>query len=177
MALGEGLLAMLPQRYLIAVDFAPRFSACAVMDEHATLLYYDAVDIGPESDGFATHCERLEAWLAGLLLKFPGPTHVVVEDASHFMAKPAQVLRLQGAFRRIVMNLLRYDAVMVFPQVWQNFFGWRRSEGWNTKSFAKFVVAVLGYQIVGTQGKATVDVRDAVVIARWAVASLYDQEV
>lgn len=159
--------------YLIAVDFGPRFSACAVMDEWGELLAYEAFDVGPESLGFDVHAFALDSWVESLSKKFPSPSHVVVEDVSHFMAKPAQALRLQGAFRAYWRLHTNLTCIMVFPQVWQNYFGWRKTPGMTSKGFAAFALAVLGYSVEGTKGKATVDVRDAVLIARWAVGQFY----
>ena len=157
---------------VIGVDFAPRHSAWAVLDTSESsfpLLDYGAVDLGPEKDGFEAHVERLANFAAQLAL-FDADV-LVIEDVTHFMTKPAQVLRLQGAFRAICLGMSLPTPTMVLPAVWQQFYGWHKTPGTTSKGFAKFVCSALNYEISGTVGKQTVDVRDAVLIARWYVDS------
>lgn len=162
--------------FVLGVDFAPRFSAAALMDEDGTLISYRPWDVGPESMGFDHHLQRLVEFQHTIIetdLTFDGidPNDVipVVEDVTHFMTKPAQVLRLQGAFRTMLWLNEFSTPVMVLPKIWQNFFGWHKTEGTTSKGFAKFCCDALGYTFSGTKGKSTVDVRDAVLIARWYV--------
>lgn len=157
---------------IIGVDFAPRHSAWALMEtweghtsQECVLTEYGSVDVGPESDGFESHALKLTD-LAAKLVQFQ-PDVLIIEDVTHFMTKPAQVLRLQGAFRLACLGMGLPSPVLVMPTVWQNFYGWRKTPGTTSKGFAKFACLALGYKISGTVGKQTVDVRDAVLIARW----------
>lgn len=165
---------------VLAVDFAPRHSAAALLSGDGALLGFSTLDAGPESDGFLSHAEALRKWVDSLQEMARGPEFerfvpdirfVIEEVPSHTLAKPAQVLRLQGAFRVFVAQAGFSEPVMVGPSTWQNFFGWRKTEGMTSKGFAKFACSVLGYEISNTSGKQTVDVRDAILIGRWLVES------
>lgn len=157
---------------VLAVDFAPRHSAAALLSSDGTLLHHSTLDAGPEADGFLSHVAALEKWataLFSLSQSVAGEVHVVMEDVNHTMTKPAQVLRLQGAFRVLLDQAGFSPPTMVGSSTWQNFFGWRKTEGMTSKGFAGFACAVLGYKIENTHGKQTVDVRDAVLIGRWFI--------
>lgn len=162
---------------VLAVDFAPRFSAAALLDPAGNLLHHTTLDAGSESEGFDSHVEVLARWaeLLSMMVERAGfevpDVKLVVEDVSHVMTKPAQVLRLQGAFRVLMKQQGFPDPVMVMPSVWQNFFGWKKTEGMSSKGFAGFACEVLGYEILNTKGKQTTDVRDAVLVGRWLVES------
>lgn len=160
---------------MLAVDFAPRHSAAVLLSGDGTLLHHSTLDAGPEADGFLSHAEALGGWVttlrtmilnAGYALR---DVKVVIEDVNHTMTKPAQVLRLQGAFRLWLAMGDFEDPVMVGSSTWQNYFGWRKTEGTTSKGFATFACSVLGYEISNTKGKQTVDVRDAVLIGRWLI--------
>ena len=159
---------------VLAIDFAPRHSAAVLLDSSGNLMHHSTLDAGPESDGFLAHAEMLSKWskvLHRMVLDaelFEAEVQVVIEEVpSHTLAKPAQVLRLQGAFRVLLHQAGFYPPVMVGPSTWQNFFGWKKTDGVTSKGFATFACLVLGYEISNTKGKQTVDVRDAILIGRW----------
>ena len=144
------------------------------MDESKELLDTSAMDFGAEGDGFEKNLDALRG--SALMIRDsvfnlgsrPESVTVVMEDLSVFMARTAHALRLQGAFRAMLRLLGFTDVVMVMPAKWQIFFGWRKTPGVTPKGFAKFACTVLGYQpMTPTVGKQTVDVRDAILIARW----------
>lgn len=158
---------------VLSVDFAPRHSAAALLSQSGVLLEHSTLDAGPESLGFLSHAGSVEEWVCHLKEAISrngfelSETTVVVEDVTHMMTKPAQVLRLQGALRVFLRQQGFPEPVMVLPAVWQKFFGWQKTPGTTSKGFAKFACLVLGYEILSTSGKQTVDVRDAVLIGRW----------
>lgn len=156
---------------IVGIDFAPRFSAGVILRD-TELLYSSALDVGPESDGFSVHVQRLTQWLeefSAVLSTHKQPderVEFVVEDVTHMMTKPAQVLRLQGAFR-LMLYQRGVQPTMVLPGVWQKWYGWKKTPGTTSKGFARYACALLGYVDLGTKGKATTDVRDAILISRW----------
>lgn len=160
-------------RPVLAVDFASRYSAAALFGPDGQLVDFLTSDFGPNTQPFSQCAKKVRSWAESLAQMVNEhfdveDVRVVVEDLSHSMANPAHTFRLQGVLRLSLDEFHFFEPVMVYPQVWQKFFGWRKTVGTTSKGFAKFACEALGIEISGTTGKATVDVRDACLIAVWA---------
>lgn len=158
---------------VIGIDFAPRHSAYAVLDsETAELKSFGNIDVGSNTGNLADNLGELLRWSVQLREQYSQNAQplIVMEDVSHFMTNPAHALRLQGALRAFMWEEGMPVPEMVYPQVWQKFFGWTKTPGTTSKGFATFVCEVLGYTDLGvSKGKASEDVHDAILIARWRI--------
>lgn len=162
----------------LGIDFASRYSAAVLMDEHMTVLTSWVIDALPASKPFRVrpHIVPLREFVGSLTAteEFDWDNcRILLENLSHGMANPIPALKLHG----VLETLMEIDGLpepeLILPSQWQAHYGFVRKSKKNPdaptiKAQAKAKALELGYEF-GTIGKATVDLYDAALIARYGI--------
>lgn len=180
------------QARVLGVDLAQRYSAAVVLERSPLgrrVVHYSAIDVGPADDSsWYEKVSTIQAWAADLrnAIKvsqsdtapdwaFLGDCQVFVEDVPPRVINAAPALRLQGAMLLSFANQALPLAHLTRPNIWQHDLGYTRQKGRTTKGWAKELVEIMGAEFL-TTAKATVDVRDAFLIAHFGACIAYGHD-
>jgi hypothetical protein len=159
---------------ILGIDLAERYSA-AVLLEGERIAVEATADFGPREAPWVDKVSAVRKWwrpLGDYLIESAqdGKSYeVIIEDVFPFRAaQPWHAFRVQGMLMTIIADDGISNIEMVKPRQWQAFYGYKKVEGRTTKGWAKSIAQEFGYD-PDTKGKATVDLRDAFLLARYRI--------
>jgi hypothetical protein len=157
---------------ILGIDLAERHSAAVIL-ESGVIVAEATADFGPRDQPWAEKVAAVRRWwrpLGDHLIEGmqDGKSYeVIIEDVFPFTAaQPWHAFRVQGLLMTVIADDGISNIEMVKPRQWQLFYGYKKVVGRTTKGWAKEIAHGMGYD-PDTKGKATVDLRDAYLIARY----------
>ncbi len=104
--------------------------------------------------------------------------YFVVENVHHRAVNYMPVSRLQGALLTMML-MAGVEPVLLTAIEWQRYFGYKKKEHGDTKTWAKAVCVEMGYEPGCTMPEGTkllakpkTDLRDAYLLSQWLKESL-----
>lgn len=157
----------------VGVDLASRYSAAVALNSSFEVIAEAVGDFGPATKppNPYVHFEFIKEFDRQLHLMTQGLSSVdviYVEDVYPHAINAKPAMRAQGILLYNLWLRGAPEAKLVLPLAWQRFFGYKKITGRTSKKWAKDLCLEFGYN-PKNKGKTDVDLRDAYLIARYAV--------
>ena len=154
---------------VLAIDLAARHSAMVLLAEEV-VTHAIAYDAGPSPTlwDYNDLARQMAKDARDAIRSTREPCDVLIEDVPPRVINLKPVMILQTCLRLALHDARILEVNLILPSTWQRALGYRRVKGTTTKGWAKEESIRRGLETkVG--GKAQVDIRDAFLMACWAL--------